>query len=137
MVKACVERATIFRWADNRFSTVWLNMWVDWQPSKMIVCSGEGLSRTRHTLWMTDREKYSAPIYHRFLIGWGPNSLAKGMSCLTAYSEDLFLVVKACLEPATLYGWADNWGMMLQCVTHYLVQQSLSKTGLPYQGLRT
>ena len=36
-----------------------------------------------------------------------PNSSVKVGNCWSNYTSGLFIVVKACVEPATLFGWAD------------------------------
>ena len=51
---------------------------------------------------------------------WEVDSAIKDVNCWTAYTMILFKVVKVCIEPATLIGWADNRRMMQQCTTDSL-----------------
>ena len=53
----------------------------------------------------------------------------------TTYTDDLFIVVKVYVEPATLLGWADNRRMIHKCAKQYLRVQiqsfSFSRTSCP------
>ena len=41
-----------------------------------------------------------------------PNSLVKDVNSWTTYTGDFFIVMKACIELTTLYGWGDNRRMV-------------------------
>ena len=48
---------------------------------------------------------------------WVPNSSVKDVDHKTVCTCDLFIEVKACIEPTTPFGWADNRIMVQLCVT--------------------
>ena len=62
---------------------------------------------------------------NRFLIVQGSISLVKDVICLTTHTEDLFIEMKVCVEPAKLFGWADNRRMVHKCVIDSHKQQFL------------
>ena len=42
-------------------------------------------------------------LSHDFDV-WAPDNSVKDMNCGTTYADDLFILVKVCIEPATLFG---------------------------------
>ena len=48
------------------------------------------------------------------------NSSVKDVNHLTAYIEDLFIVVKVCIRPATHFGWATDRRMVHQSGRDFL-----------------
>ena len=51
------------------------------------------------------------------------------LNCHTVYTNDLLIVVKACVEPATLFEWA-NKRMKYHCTIDYQNTQQVLKSGI-------
>ena len=49
---------------------------------------------------------------------WGPNCTVKDVNGYTNYTGDLFVVVEPCIEPATLFEWANDRNIVNQCTSN-------------------
>ena len=55
--------------------------------------------------------KYSLSNVSNYTVAYDirePNSSVENVTCLSVYPGDLFIVMKDCVKPVTLFRWTDN-----------------------------